>query len=199
MNQSIDFRKEIVLENEAVRLEPLQIAHTEHLSHIAINHPKLLQYSPSPFGSEKMLACYIEGALDARFIQSRYPFAIFDKASQSYVGSTSYGAVSNYDRRLEIGWTWLNPSHQGTGLNQQCKRLLLCYAFETLGFERVEFKTDSRNVQSRKAIEKVGASFEGELRNHILLPDGFRRNTVYYSILANEWKTIKASMFKRKD
>ena len=198
MHQSMDFSKEILLEDERVRLEPLQMTHLEPLSHIAINFPKLLKYSPSPFGSQEKLKEYIQGALLARSQQTRYPLAIFDKSTQTYVGSTSFGAVSNFDRRLEIGWTWLNPAQQGTGLNQQCKQLLLSFAFETLGFERVEFKTDSRNKQSRRAIEKTGASFEGELRNHTLLPDGFRRNTVYYSILAAEWLDIKTSIFEKK-
>ncbi len=170
----------------------------EHLAvllPIALAHPQLLQFSPSPFGDEAKLIQYIQIALDARLAKSRYAFAIYDKKGDRYVGSTSYGSVSNHDKRLEIGWTWLDTSVQGTGLNKECKYLLLEYAFELLRFERVEFKTDSRNLQSRRAIEKIGGTYEGELRSHTLLADGFRRNTVYYSILATEWQEIKRTIF----
>ncbi len=191
----LKFKEVILLENKRVRLEPLSKTHLAGLLPISLAHPQLLQYSPSLFGDETKLNQYIQIALEARLTNSRYAFAIFDREHQRYVGSTSFGAVSNYDKRLEIGWTWLDPVVQGTGLNQECKYLLLHYAFEELKFDRVEFKTDSRNLQSRRAIEKIGGTYEGELRSHTLLADGFRRNTVYYSILAAEWMEFKKSIF----
>ncbi len=195
MKSGIEFEDEINLENERVRLEPLRLDHLEALLPIALEHPGLLQFSPSPFGSQENLEKNIQGALSDRSRQFRYPFVIFDKSLNTYVGSTSYGAVSNKDKRLEIGWTWLAPDSQGTDLNLNCKYLLLRYAFEEKGFLRIEFKTDSRNSRSRKALEKIGGFFEGELRSHTVLPDGYRRNTVYYSILKQEWDENKESIF----
>lgn len=184
----MNFKEDIRLENNRVRLEALQLTHLGALLPIALNQPDLLQYSPSPFGDTDNLNKYIQIAVDAKANKQRYPFIILDKLHQKYVGSTSYGNISVKDKRLEIGWTWLDKAAQGTGLNSNCKFLLLSYAFEQLHFERVEFKIDERNLQSQKAVEKIGAIREGVLRSHTLMLDGYRRNTVYYSILKNEWE-----------
>jgi len=192
----MNFDNNIHLENDRARLEPLDLIHLDHLLPIALNHPGLLQYSPSPFGTTDKLMEYIESALNARIRGERYPFVIFDKRNNLYAGSTSYGHVSESDQRLEIGWTWLDKSAQGTGLNKYCKHLLLQYAFEDLKFERVEFRIHSENMQSRKSVENIGAQFEGELRSHTVMPDGQRRNTAYYSILKQEWIQINETIFK---
>lgn len=194
---NFDFNKEITLENEFIKLAPLQEKHLQDLLPIALENPKLLQYSPSLFGTEIHLKNYIESALEPRSEKLRYPFIIFDKKAEKYVGSTSFGNISNKDLRLEIGWTWLDKKVQGTGLNKRCKFLLLSFVFEKLKFERLELKTDARNQQSRKAIEKIGGKLEGELRSHILMTDGHRRDTVYYSILKNEWENIKKTIFEK--
>ena len=191
----MNFVDDIVLENTRVRLEPLILDHLDELLPISINHPNLLQYSPSPFGTEKLLQEYLQNAVIARENKLRYPFAIFDKSQSKYAGSTSYGNISLKDKRLEIGWTWIDRASQGTGLNKYSKHLLLSYAFVHLGMERVEFKTDKRNVRSRKAIEKIGGVFEGILRSHTLLLDGHRRDTAYYSILQSEWSDVEDSFF----
>lgn len=191
----LDFSSEIILENDRVRIEPLGLLHLEELLPIALNHPTLLKYSPSYFGSKANLEKYIQNALDAREKETRYALAIFDKEKEAFVGSTSFGNVSNHDQRLEIGWTWISKEFQGTGLNKSCKFLLLKYTFETLNFERIALRTDSRNKQSRKAIEKIGATYEGELRSHMLMLDGFRRSTVCYSIIKKEWPEIRNSVF----
>lgn len=185
------FDKNIVLENEAVRLEPLSMEHYDHLLPIALNHPDLLLYSPSPFGSAEKLKDNIRLALEARTREERYAFAIYGKSEKRFVGSSSYGNLSVKDARVEIGWTWLDKETQGSGLNRHCKYLLLNYAFTELGMLRVEFKTDSRNLQSRRAIEKIGGIYEGSLRSHTVLPDGYRRDTVYYSILKDEWLKMR--------
>ena len=125
----------------------------------------------------------------------RYPFLIFDKQQQQYAGSTSFGNISNPNARIEIGWTWIGTNFQRTGLNRANKFLMLQYAFETLGFERVELKTDGRNLQSRTAMEKIGATPEGILRSHTVMSDGYRRDTHYYSILKSEWHKIKRDIF----
>lgn len=194
---TFDFTTQLILQNERVRLEPLQESHFEDLLPICMQAPDLLRYSPSAFGTADHLQAYISGALQARAAAQRYPFVTFDQQSNKIVGSTSFGNVSNEHRRLEIGWTWLAPFAQRTGINRNAKSLQLTYAFETLGFERVEFKADARNEPSRRAMEAIGATYEGTLRSHTLMPDGYRRATVYYSILKEEWEQIKKERFAR--
>lgn len=190
----MDLTQTIVLENRRTRLEPLGLSHLDFLLPIPLKYPNLLRYSPSAFGTREQLETYIQTALKDR-ANGRYAFAIFDKEEDRFVGSTSYGNISPANHRLEIGWTWLDKDVQGSGINKYCKHLLLEYAFEVLGWERVELKTDSRNLQSRRAMEKIGAKYEGELRNHVLMRDGYRRNTVYYSILREEWMVIRETIF----
>lgn len=186
-----NFDEDYILENDRVLLKPLSLIHFEVLLPIALANPDLLKFSPKPIGSEEKLHQYIENALDNRKTKTRYAWVIFDKKSQSFAGSTSFGAVSNENERLEIGWTWLGKQFQGTGINKRMKFLMLNFAFETLKANRVEFKTDSRNTQSRAAISSIGAVYEGELRQHTIMSDGFMRNTVYYSILKSEWDLLK--------
>ena len=116
----MNFTENIVLENQSVRLEPLSDSHLSKLLPISNSHPALLQYSPSPFGTEEQLKENIQIAIKARENKERYAFAIFDKLNKRYVGSTSYGNVSIKDQRLEIGWTWIDKESQGTGLNKSC-------------------------------------------------------------------------------
>ena len=105
-------------------------------------------------------------------------------------------SVSNADLKLEIGATWMGKQFQSTGINKQCKYLMLQYAFEVLNAHRVEFRTDERNAQSRRALEKIGAKQEGILREHMIMHDGFKRSSVYYSILSSEWKILKKGFRK---
>ena len=195
MKHPFDLSAQLVLEDTRTRLEPLTWDHLDHLMPISEATPTLLAYSPSPFGSPDKLKAYFEEAFAAKEKGSRYPMAIFDKQAQRYAGSTSFGAIANAHQRLEIGWTWLGKDFQRTGLNRHNKFLMLRYAFEELGFARVELKTDARNQQSRDAMLAIGATYEGHLRSHTLMPDGFRRGTVYYSILADEWPDIKRRVF----
>lgn len=185
------FDQEISLENSRALLRPLQVADIDNLRQIATKEKDLLQFSPIPIYSEDLLKNYIEKAIQERKNKSRYYFIIFDKKKKSYAGSTSFLNISNVDSRVEIGATWLGSEFQQTGLNRNCKYLLLNFAFGTVGAERVELKTDERNTASRNAIEKIGGKFEGILRSHTLMYDGFRRNTVYYSILKEEWENLR--------
>ena len=185
------FDEAIILENTAAQLRPLQTSDIINLLPVATQNDKLVQFSPQPIHSEKLLADYIEKAIVERQNKSRYAFIIFDKKQQGYAGCTSFMNISNYDKRLEIGSTWIGNDFQKTGLNRNCKFLLLSYAFDELGAERVELKTDERNTASRNAIEKIGGQLEGILRSHTVMYDGFRRNTVYYSILKAEWERLK--------
>ena len=190
-----DFNKNITLENNRVILRPLVAEDWKLLLPIAIADKALLQYSPSLIYNEGLLKQYIASALVAKSDKTRFAFLIFDKQKNEYAGCTSFGNISNKNLRTEIGWTWIGRQFQGTGLNKACKFLLLSYAFETLEFERVELKTDARNQQSRRAIEKIGAQFEGTLRSHTLMSDGYRRDTVYYGLLKSEWQNVKKEHF----
>jgi RimJ/RimL family protein N-acetyltransferase len=185
------FENDIILENNRAFLRPLKIGDIEKLLPIATSDKDLIKYTPSQIYTQTLLAEYIENAIKDRIKKTRYPFVIFDKTQNAYAGSTSFLNISNYDKRLEIGGTWIGKQFQKTGLNRNCKFLLLSYLFDELQFERVELKTDERNLNSRKAIEKIGGKFEGVFRSHMLMGDGFRRNTVYYSILKEEWPDLK--------
>ncbi len=185
------FEQEIILENEKVLLRPLTLDDADYLLPIATDDKTLLQYSPRQIYTKVLLKENIEIMLAEKKSRTRYPFIIFDKIQNKWTGSTSFLNISETDSRLEIGSTWIGKEFQKTGLNRNCKFLLLSYCFEELGVMRVEFKTDERNTASRKAIEGIGAKFEGILRSHTLMSDGYRRNTVFYSILNEEWVELK--------
>lgn len=191
----LNFEENIILENNRVRIEPLEQMHIEYLAHIAISNPDLLKYSPPKFGTYELLSEYIEKNITLRKKKLKYPFAIYDKEINMYAGSTSFSNISQENQRIEIGSTWIGKDFQKTGLNYNCKFLLMQYVFEKLKFERLEFNTDKRNIQSQKAIERIGGKYEGLLRSHTLMSNGYRRDTVCYSILKNEWKEIKRTVF----
>lgn len=188
---NFNFDNDIILENAAVLLRPITLTDIENLLPVATQNKDLLQFSPAPIYSTELLTKYIERAVINRHNKNRYTFIVYDKRKNAYAGSTSFLNISNPDNRLEIGATWYGVEFQRTGINRNCKFLLLAYAFDNLGAERVEFKTDERNMASRKAIEKIGGQLEGILRQHTVMYDGFRRNTVCYSILKPEWEQMK--------
>ena len=190
-----NFTKNIVLQNDAVLLHPLCNEDAVNLLPVATQNDDLVRYSPYKIHTAEYLQQFVHQSLADRTKAFRYPFTIYSKEKGEYAGSTSIGNVSNKDKRLEIGWTWIGRRFQQTGLNRACKFLLLSYAFEQLEFERVEFKTDARNEASRRAIEKIGGQYEGALRSHTVMNDGFRRTTIYYSILKEEWPQLKDSVF----
>jgi N-acetyltransferase len=178
----------------AARLEPLSPAHADDLALLS-DDPDLWRYMG--FGTlakrEDLDAFIAEMALEpARGVGLN--FAIIETASGRAVGSTSLCEVSLRHERAEIGRTWIGAPYQRTAINTECKLMLLTYAFETLGVVRVQLKTDLRNVRSQNAIERLGAVREGVLRAHMLLHDGSRRDTVMYSILADEWPGVKTRL-----
>lgn len=193
---NIPFSSDIILENDYVRLSPLSLADVNNLLPVAVLDDKLIQYSPAQIHSEPMLTKYIDNFLKEKERGTRYPFVIFDKKTNYYAGSTSYLNINLTHKRLEIGSTWIAKQFQRTALNRNCKLLLLSYAFEVADTERVEFLTDERNLQSQKAIEGIGASFEGILRSHITMLDGYRRNSYCYSIIKPEWSLVKTRLWK---
>lgn len=184
----------VTLEGTLVRLEPLQLDHADAL-YRASQDPTIWQYMPyrQPQSVQEM-GHWIVTALNAQQDGSSVPFAIVDRSTDTPIGSTRYLNIQPKDYGLEIGWTWLTPTVRRTGVNTECKYLLLCHAFETLKAIRMQFKTDSRNVTSQRAIERLGAVKEGTLRNAVIMPDGYYRHSVYYSIIDSEWTQIKAKL-----
>lgn len=188
------FSDNIILQNDVVLLRPLEKADYELFKCIAFN-PDIWKHSVTRASNGNELHKWIDDALESKKNNQRYPLTIVDNKSERVLGSTSIGNISLTDKRAEIGWTWLGLEFQGTGINKHCKFLLLQYLFDELKFERVEFKTDALNLKSRKALQKIGAKEEGVLRSHTLMHDGRRRDTVYFSILKNEWPSIKENIF----
>ncbi len=187
---NFDFNKSIILENERVLIRPMEAADKGFFSDFLLDS-SLNKYSSMEINNSQDAIQYIEDCLVDRKNGVRYPFIFFDKKSKTYAGTSCYGNVSNSNKRLEIGWTKIGKHFQGTGLNAHCKKLMLEYAFESLNYNRVELKAHAGNIASRKAMEKIGATFEGLLRNHSIMPNGSLRDTVYYSILKEEWPSIK--------
>jgi N-acetyltransferase len=185
----MNFTENIILENNFALLRSLESEDEEGFGKIAFD-PDIWKYTVTKATNSTELKEYINSSIKDRERKFRYPFTIIDKSSGEIAGSTSYGNISVKDKRVEIGWTWLGKKFMGTGLNKECKFLLLQYAFEHLKFKRVEFKTDVLNKASRKALQKIGAKEEGILRSHTLMHDGRRRDTIYYSMLADEWKNL---------
>ena len=175
-----------VLEDDEIRLRLLRDSDTEELSILAFE-PSIWSFFTINIFDESSLRNWIQGAIYDHMNKQRVPFAIELKSTKQVVGSTSLGNISERDSRLEIGWTWLGKAFHGTGINRRAKKLLLDFAFESLEMERVEFKTDVLNKQSQKALLAIGATEEGVLRSHTLMPNNRRRDTVYFSILRSEW------------
>ncbi|TFG76008.1 MAG: N-acetyltransferase [Flavobacteriales bacterium] len=177
---------EVTLENELVRLSPLNLDNYENLLSIAAED-RLVQYSPSDIATPEALKSYVEEALAQQGQKSAQPFIVFDKRTQRYAGATRYMNIGWQNKVLEIGSTWIGREFQGSGLNDQMKLLMIDHAFDPMGFEKVEFRIDERNLRSRKAVEKLGAMLEGILRRNVYLLDGYKRNTCCYGILKEEW------------
>jgi len=182
------------LENDYVKLSLLDLSNYEHLLVVA-QEKDLIIYSPSDISTPEKLKDYVQTAVDGYYHKTTIPFIIYDKKKQAYAGSTRFGLINWKNKVLHIGWTWIGNNFQGTGLNKQMKLLMLTYAFETLAFEKIEFRIDERNKKSRKAVEKIGATLEGILRQDTLMKDGFKRSTSCYGILKEEWATIKTAKF----
>ena len=187
----------VALFGQRVMLEPMNERHADDLL-TAASHDDIWEFldEPTPRTSEQIRKL-ISDAQSAQARGDRLPFAIIDATTGVAIGSTSYIDIRPQDRGLEIGWTWITPGSWGNGVNTEAKYLLLRYAFEQQDAIRVAIKTDARNVRSKRAIEKLGASFEGVWRNHRILSSGLYRDTAYYSIIASEWPLIRPQIETR--
>lgn len=182
-----------VMEGQSVRLEPLSLEHAAGLFAAAAD-PETFRYmlwTPEPWGVEGF-----EELVRQRHVTG-VPFAVVDQKSGEAIGVSSYLDIREEHLALEIGYTWYGPKWRGTVVNPECKLLMLGYAFDELGCVRVQLKCDDRNERSKAAILKLGAKFEGVLRNQVLLSDGHRRRTAYFSILPEEWEEVRAGLVER--
>jgi RimJ/RimL family protein N-acetyltransferase len=182
--------KPVVLTGSKVELIPMEAGHIEGL-YEAGNYPEIWTVNQGRIASLDDAKEYVRKALHQA---GAVPFVIKERTSGKWLGSTRFFDISDQNRGLEIGSTWLTPTVWRTPINTECKYLLLKHCFETLGTIRVQLKTDSRNTRSQKAIERLGAVKEGVLRNHMILPDGYVRDSVYYSILDREWPAVQSRL-----
>ncbi len=180
----VDFN--LVLENDRVILRPLQQSDLDSLLELSADNMNWNFFTHDLSDKEGIE----EWAIPA-FEGNRLQFVVVDTSNNEVIGSTAFGNFSTRDNRLEIGWTWLGKAFQGEGYNSEIKKLMLTYCFETLELERVEFKTDVLNMQARKSLRNINAIEEGVLRSHTVMTKNRRRDTIYFSILKNEWPHVK--------
>jgi RimJ/RimL family protein N-acetyltransferase len=180
----------IVLDGKQVRLEPLALSHLDALC-VAGLYPELWRWIPNPIRNADDMRAYIETALKWRKEGSALPFVIVERGANEVIGSTRFANIDKVNKHVEIGWTWITPRWQRSAVNTETKFLLLRHAFETLGCNRVEFKTDALNAKSRAALKRIGATEEGTFRSHMIVQAGRVRDTVYFSIIAREWPGVK--------
>jgi len=186
----------VVLEGSLVRLEPLAPEHLAGLIDIGLE-ADIWRWMPIPIQTPGEMRAWLDSSLDAAEQGSEMPFATIVRDGDKVVGSTRYMNIEPRHRRLEIGYTWINPQWQRSAVNSEAKLLMLRHAFDTLGALRVEFKTDSLNERSRAALAGIGATEEGTMRNHMVTQSGRRRHSVYFSIIEEEWPRVRQQLEAR--
>lgn len=184
----------VTLQGKHVRLEPMTEAHIPGLAEIGIGQIFWDFMLYGDIKTEEDMRHWVLDILSRAEKGTDLPFVAIHLASGRVAGATRYLNIIPNDRGLEIGGTWYGTEFQRTAVNTECKYLLLKHAFETLGTIRVQLKTDLRNERSQKAMERIGAKKEGILRNHMILPDGSYRDSVFYSILDTEWAGVKKKL-----
>jgi RimJ/RimL family protein N-acetyltransferase len=196
MNQPPNYFKPVTLVGKRVRLEHLSKDHIEHLS-AAGAHEEVWRWLPTAHHAPGSMASFIDTAINQYDQFFAVPFATVDVLQSRAVGSTRFHCIEPTQRRLEIGVTWISPDYQRSHVNTEAKFLQLWYAFEILECRRVEFKADAENLKSRKAILRLGAKEEGYFRKHMIYPDGRNRDSIYFSILDDEWPIGKKGLLDR--
>jgi RimJ/RimL family protein N-acetyltransferase len=185
--------KPVTLTGKTIRLEPLTRTHVPALAEIAFD-AEIFRWFTLRISTRADLEKWVDDALAAQAAGTALPFATVLLDGSRVIGSTRFMNIAARDGRYEIGSTWLTQSMQRTAVNSEAKYLMLRHAFEELGARRVELKTHVRNDKSRRAIERLGAAYEGMHRNHMLMPDGSMRDSVWYSIVDREWPAAKARL-----
>jgi RimJ/RimL family protein N-acetyltransferase len=185
--QNFDFKQNIILEDDIVQLRPLQESDWEHFLDFSLNQPEIWQFSSIPAIGEENIRNYIRMAVEHRDKRTEFPFAVIDKRTKEYAGSTRFYDIQFANNTVQLGYTWYGKQFHGTGLNKHCKFLLLSFAFEQWRMERVEFRADHRNERSIAAMKSIGCHVDGVLRSNISRLDGGRRDSIVLSILKDEW------------
>jgi N-acetyltransferase len=186
----------VTLCGNAVRLEPLSQDHAQGLFN---RGRSVVDWDYLPRSCFVDMADTRQWIDEALAVPQQLPFAIVESSKNKAIGSTRYLNIRPEHRSLEIGWTWLGPEWQRTGINTETKLLLLSHAFEALDCLRVEFKTDGRNLRSQRALERIGAVREGVLRNHMIVQNGFVRDSVYFSVVDRDWPVVKERLILLSD
>ena len=186
----------VVLQGSLIRLEPLSLDHLDALVPFALD-AELWRFTTNNVTDRGTLAEYIRAALDMRETGTALPFVTMLRAENRCIGSTRFANYDREHRRVEIGWTWVGAAWQRSGANVEAKLLMLSHAFEVLECNRVEFKTDSLNEKSRRALAGIGATEEGILRRHMVMWSGRLRDSVYFSVIREEWPEVRARLTER--
>jgi RimJ/RimL family protein N-acetyltransferase len=183
----------VTLEGRWVRLEPLGLQHIDALAAVS-GDEEIWRYLSMPLATHSEVATFVERALATAERGDEIPFVIVEKATATIVGSTRFMDIRREHRAVEVGSTWLGRDWWRSAINSEAKFLLLRHLFDDLGCLRVSLKTDGRNVRSQRAIERLGAVREGVLRKHMIVQNGYARDTVYFSIIDTEWPAIRSTM-----
>ncbi len=178
---------------EMVELYPMEERHFAQLEILA-QEKRIWEFIPADMNSKDKCMKAFNNALMEREKGTQFPFVIFYEPHQKIIGSTRLMNIEVPHKKLEIGWTWLHPSYWATAVNPECKLMLLTFCFEELKAIRVQLKTDENNIRSRKAIQKIGAQYEGILRQDYIRDNGTIRNTAYFSVLDHEWEGVKQNL-----
>jgi len=198
MLNSFNCKDNYVLEDERVMLRPLEETDVENLLQFSLHEPELWKYSLVTAAGIEGLKNYMQIALEAKEQQKEYPFIVFDKSTNEYAGSTRFYDINLPYQTLQLGYTWYGKRFHGSGLNKHCKYLLLSFAFEDLGMERVEFRADNNNDRSVAAMKSIGCKVDGVLRSNMPKREGGRRDSIVLSILKDEWFSSVKEMLKGK-
>ena len=198
MKIPLNFTVDYTIENEKVLLRPLQTSDFENLIRFSLEQPELWKYSLITAAGHDNLRNYLQIAENGRNDQKEYQFIVYDKTTNKYAGSTRFYDIQVDFQTLQLGYTWYGKEFQGTGLNKNCKYLLLEFAFEKWKMERVEFRADNENERSIAAMKSIGCKVDGILRANMPKRQGGRRDSIVLSILKDEWFNGVREMLRRK-
>lgn len=193
-----DFKEKYILENEIVRLQPLENTDFDVLLEFSENEPEIWDFNSNGANGKENLEKYIANATKNREMEKEYPFIVFDKISGKYVGSTRFYGIFLEMKTIEIGYTWYGKKYQGNGINKNCKYLLLEFAFEKMEMERVAFAANSKNERSLNAMKSIGCVVEGVLRNCSTDSKGNRIDATRLSIIKSEWNESVKNNLKQQ-
>jgi RimJ/RimL family protein N-acetyltransferase len=186
----------LILETDRVLLRPIEESDLNPFFHLAQDDKDMWKYFTLNLADKNDLEKWMDAAFKDRESGTRGPFTIVDKNTNQIAGSSSMGNIAYHDLRLEIGWSWLGKNFRSTGVNVHAKYSMMRYAFEEMNFERVEFKTDWLNERAKQGLRKVGGKEEGVLRSHMTMWNNRRRDSIYFSVIKNEWAQLKETIFK---